>query len=71
MTDIDADVERVARLYRQPGAQDVGEASTFLIGFLYHVVPHLKAAGKLLLDEIRDPFENTAPGAGRPGGPTP
>ena len=31
------------------------KATTFLVGFLYHAVPHLKAAGRLLLDDVPDP----------------
>lgn len=31
-----------------------------IVGFLYHAVPHLNAAGRLLLDEIPDAFEPSA-----------
>jgi hypothetical protein len=60
MTDWSHDLERMADLLRQPDRVDLEEARTFVIGFLYHVVPHLNAAGRLLLEEIRDPF--TRPG---------
>ena len=68
MADWASDLERMADLLRDPDRMDLEEASTFVIGFLYHVVPHLNAAGRLLLDEIRDPFAKpvdagTAPSA--------
>jgi hypothetical protein len=59
MTDWRDDLERLADLFRHPEQQDEESASVFLIGFLYHVIPHLNAAGRLLLDEIGDPFSQT------------
>ena len=56
MTDWLSDFQRLKKMYDQPKKVDVEKASTFLIGFLYHVIPHLNAAGRLLLDEIPDPF---------------
>jgi hypothetical protein len=54
---------------------DFGETTVQLIGFLYHVIPHLKAAGRLLVDDISDPLDNTAPAQKRrnaaKGGRTP
>jgi hypothetical protein len=35
---------------------DPDTMSTFLVGFLAHAVPHLNAAGRLLLGKIADPF---------------
>jgi hypothetical protein len=69
MSDWASDLEQMADLLRDPDRIDFEEASTFVIGFLYHVVPHLNAAGRLLLDEIRDPFAKpidagTAPASG-------
>lgn len=32
------------------------ETAQRVAGFIYHVVPHLRRAGRLLLDEIPDPF---------------
>jgi hypothetical protein len=43
-------------LVEGPEQLDAEAASALVIGFLYHVVPHLNAAGRLLLDEISDPF---------------
>src|SRR5437773_7858330 len=59
MTDWLDDLQNLTRLYENPEKQDLEAASTAIIGFLYHVVPHLNAAGRLLLDEIVDPFEQT------------
>lgn len=59
MIDWKDDLERLADLVKHPERQDEESASVFLIGFLYHVVPHLNAAGRLLLDEINDPFPHT------------
>jgi hypothetical protein len=56
MTDWRSDLERLHDLYQHPEKADPDEACTFIIGFLYHVIPHLNAAGRLLLDEVRDPF---------------
>ena len=56
MTDWASDLERMARLFEDPGTFSQDEATTFIIGFLYHVIPHLNAAGQLLLDEVPDPF---------------
>jgi hypothetical protein len=49
------DMERLRALYRSP-VRDATSASEVVVGFLYHVVPHLNAAGRLLLDEIPDRF---------------
>lgn len=56
MADCADDLVRFAALANSPGQQDEEAATTFLIGLLYHVVPHLNAAGRLLLDHIPDPF---------------
>jgi hypothetical protein len=56
MTDWAGELEQMAALQRNLEQSDPEEAATFIIGFLYHVVPHLNAAGRLLLDEIPDPF---------------
>ena len=68
MRDWSSDLERLARLYHDPEGQDVETTSRLVMGFLYHVIPHLRAAGRLLLDHVPDPFaagESTTP-AGRP-----
>jgi hypothetical protein len=56
MTDWKDDLEWLAALYEDPDSLDEDEATTQLIGLLYHVVPHLNAAARLLLDRIDDPF---------------
>jgi hypothetical protein len=70
MTDWVTDLFEYADLVKHPEKHKKDEASEFLIGFLYHVVPHLNAAGRLLLDEIKDPFAGepahpVAPNAGK------
>lgn len=56
MTDWLSDLGRLRELLANAEGADKDEACTQVIGFLYHAVPHLNAAGRLLLDEIRDPF---------------
>jgi hypothetical protein len=56
MTDWLKDLTDYADMVEHPEKWKLKEATEFLIGFLYHVVPHLSAAGRLLLDEIKDPF---------------
>jgi hypothetical protein len=60
MTDWLADLEGLHKLFDQQDIVDRETARTFLIGFLYHVVPHLNAAGRLLVGEITDPFAPAA-----------
>lgn len=61
MTDWLNDFKDLAALYDQPEKADLKKARTFLIGFLIHVIPHLNAAGRLLLDKISDPFTEPEP----------
>ena len=56
MTDWLDDLQRLVPLYEHPERADGKQAGSDIAGFLYHVVPHLKAAGRLLLDEIPDAF---------------
>jgi hypothetical protein len=56
MTDWITDLEKLHELYQHPEKADPKKTCTFIIGLLYHVIPHLNAAGRLLLDEVRDPF---------------
>lgn len=56
MTDWIGDMEQLAGLVNDPDLQDEETASTIVIGFLYHVIPHLNAAGRLLLGDVGDPF---------------
>jgi hypothetical protein len=57
MTDWLIDLKELNQIYRHSDEADVERTTISLMGFLYHVIPHLKAAGRLLLDEIPDPFE--------------
>jgi hypothetical protein len=56
MLDWESDLRRMVALVDEPGKVSSKEATTFIIGFLYHVIPHLNAAGNLLLDKVPDPF---------------
>jgi hypothetical protein len=56
MTDWLTDLREYADIVRHPEEYKKDAAAEMIIGFLYHVVPHLNAAGRLLLDEIKDPF---------------
>lgn len=56
MTDWMSDLETLAALYKDPSMMDRKAARQFIFGFLVHVIPHLNTAGRLLLDEISDPF---------------
>jgi hypothetical protein len=58
MSDWKGDLEGLAALFNNPD-QDEDTASVLLIGFLYHAVPHLNAAARLLLDDVGDPFSGT------------
>jgi hypothetical protein len=57
MTDWLDDLDRLQAIYHHPEQWDREEAGRQIAGFLYHVIPHLKAAGRLLLDEVPDAFE--------------
>jgi hypothetical protein len=59
MMDWSDDLKTLADLFDKPERHDGHSASDLLIGFLYHVAPHLNAAGRLLLDKIDDPFEES------------
>ena len=55
MTDWQDDLGEMAELYGNPDKHE-SDASKIIAGFLYHAIPHLNAAGHLLLDTIPDPF---------------
>ena len=55
MLDWTSDLEELAALYRHPHKRG-SEAGKIVAGFLYHALPHLNAAGRLLLDRLPDPF---------------
>ncbi len=50
------DLENLLELYGQPEQAGSNAAQT-IASFLYHVIPHLNAAGRLLLDRVPDAFE--------------
>ena len=54
MTDWRDDAEQLVKLLSLPDEWDTESATTFIAGFLYHVVPHLKNARELLLDRDID-----------------
>lgn len=56
MTDWMADLERLAALYKDPNMMDRKSARQAIFGFLVHVIPHLNSAGRLMLEEVSDPF---------------
>src|SRR5256885_2114404 len=60
MLDWQDDLKRLSHLFDNPEDLNEEAAAVFLIGFLYHVLPHLSTAGRLLLDEIPDPFAGTS-----------
>ncbi len=61
MTDWLNDLRSLAAVYEHPAQADRKQAGMVVAGFLYHVLPHLKAAGRLLLDGIPDAFEEADP----------
>lgn len=54
--DCKGDFVEMAQFFQSPQDFSEKEASRLIVGMLYHVIPHLNRAGRLLLDEIRDPF---------------
>jgi hypothetical protein len=50
MTDWADDLHRLAELYRHPENFDKEQAGNIVSGFLYHVIPHLQEAGRIMLD---------------------
>jgi hypothetical protein len=56
MTDWENDLRKLFLLYNNPPEYE-GRASEIVSGFLIHTTSHLKAAGRLLLDDIPDPFK--------------
>jgi hypothetical protein len=57
MTDWLDDLDRLKTIFDQPDQADRRKVASEIAGILYHVIPHLKTAGRLLLDDVRDPFE--------------
>ena len=60
MTDWKGDLDALKDLFDHPEGRDVDSTCTSLIGILCHVIPHLRAAARLLLkEEVPDPFLET------------
>jgi hypothetical protein len=57
MTDWLDDLDRLKMILDHPDQVDRRKAASEIAGILYHIIPHLKAAGRLLLDNIPDAFE--------------
>lgn len=51
MTDWSGDLEKFAELCEHPDSWSRDDATKFIVGFMYHVVPHLNAAHELLLSD--------------------
>jgi hypothetical protein len=66
MTDWSKDLGQLAALYKNPEKFTKAEASQVVSGFLYHVIPHLTAAGRLLLDYSPDDIFLESESAVRP-----
>jgi hypothetical protein len=56
MTDWLYNLKELNELYAQPEKAELHKATISIIGLLYHIIPHLNAAGRLLLDKIPDAF---------------
>ncbi|HEY2839278.1 MAG TPA: hypothetical protein VGJ26_09025 [Pirellulales bacterium] len=56
MTDWMEDMEKLRQLFANPRVHNTEDASRFVVGFLYHVIPHVETAGRLLLNDIPNPF---------------
>jgi hypothetical protein len=54
MTDWIDDIHDLLRLYTIDATVEV--AARQIVGFLAHVVPHVNAAGRLLMGDVPDPF---------------
>ena len=61
MSDWLGDLQELTSLYKHADEVDDGEASTKVLSILYHVIPHLKTAGRLLAPVVPDAFANDWP----------
>ena len=59
MTDWLNDLDSLYEAYKNPETISKEAAGDAVFGFLIHALPHLMAAGRLLLDEIHDTFAET------------
>lgn len=60
MTDWSDDVQKLLELQQQSGSISSEDAAKKVVGLLYHLVPHLTEAGKLLLDRVDNGVEPIA-----------
>jgi hypothetical protein len=56
MTDWSENLRELAELYQHPEKFSRQEAGRIVSGFLFHVIPHLRAAGRLMLDYAPEDF---------------
>src|SRR5262245_53397433 len=56
MTDWLGNLRNLDDFYRHPEEDSPKQASPMIIGALYHMIPHLSAAGRILLEDIPDAF---------------
>jgi len=59
MTDWRDDLVRFAELVSRPDDISQESATKFVVGFLYHVAPHLNVAHRLLLDDAPANLESS------------
>jgi hypothetical protein len=60
MTDCMTDLETLRELFRHPKKDKMRDTLISLMSILIHVIPHLNAAGRLLVGEIGDPFAESS-----------
>jgi hypothetical protein len=68
LTDWLEDLDWFSDLTKNPDGPDPDAAEVRLVGLLYHVIPHLGAAGRLLLDHVPDPFADEPAAVAAPAG---
>src|SRR5262249_46575995 len=56
MTDWLDDLDELKALYEDPARFDKKTADQIVFSFLIHALPHLMAAGRILLGKVTDPF---------------
>jgi hypothetical protein len=61
MTDWLGDLQELTNLYKHAEDVEIDKASTKLLSILYHMIPHLKAAGRLLAPAVPDAFADDWP----------
>jgi hypothetical protein len=60
LADCRDDIRKPSEIMENSDQRDEAETTTFVMGALLHMVPHLKAAARLLWDEFPDPFDQPA-----------